>query len=109
MPELKQQDTSDFPKLDNLDVNVIPYKNKQQENARLQKLEKYKETGVWPGHKQKYKKPTEPWSKTKELKEGKRERKSKRKRKKEAHADSGEPMKKKKKRKGSCGGGTRGG
>lgn len=100
MPELKQQDVSEFPKIDDLDVNKIPYKNKQQENARLEKLEKYKETGMWPGHKQKHKKQTLPWSKTKEMKEGKRERKLKRKRKKEAQTDGGELMKKKKRRKG---------
>lgn len=100
MPELKHQDTSQFPKLDDIDLNGIPYKNKQQESARLQKLEKYKETGVWPGQKQKHKKQTQPWSKTKEMKEGKREKKLKRKRKKEERMESGEPLKKKKRKKG---------
>lgn len=102
MPELKQQDTSEFPTLkEDINLNEIPYRNKQQEAARLQKLEKYKETGVWPGHKQKqHRKQTQPWSKTKEIKEGRKERKLKRKRKKEVHADNEEPMKKKKRKKG---------
>lgn len=101
MPELKQQDTSDFPEVLHLNINEIPYKNQQQEHARLQKLEKYKETGVWPGHKTKHKKQTQPWSKTKEIKEGRKERRLKRKRKKETMAVNGEIVKKKKRKNGN--------
>lgn len=102
MPELKQQNTSEFPEVLDINLNDIPYKNKQQECARLQKLEKYKETGVWPGRKQKHQKQTQPWSKTKEMKEGRRERKLKKKRKKEALANSGEPLAKKKRKNGNA-------
>lgn len=103
MPELKHQDISQFPKLENFDVNKIPFKNRQQESARLQKLEMFKETGVWPGHnkhKVVHRTKTQPWSKTKEHKEVKRERKLKRKRKKEELETSGNvPVKKAKRRK----------
>ncbi|KAK9886414.1 hypothetical protein WA026_016693 [Henosepilachna vigintioctopunctata] len=79
MPELKNRDICDFQACD-VDINSIPYKDKQREKLRLQKLEEYKRTGNWPGLKQKFfKKPTTPWSKTKELKEQKKVRKTKRK------------------------------
>ena len=45
MPELKNQDMSDFKMIENLDFNSIPYKDKYRETARKKKLEHFKETG----------------------------------------------------------------
>ncbi|XP_030757956.1 probable ATP-dependent RNA helicase DDX55 homolog [Sitophilus oryzae] len=80
MPELKNKDVSDFPQIDSLDLNSIPYKDKIREAIRLKKLEQYKNTGSWPSKKQKLvKKATQPWSVTKQNKEAKKERRFKRK------------------------------
>lgn len=101
MPELKNQDVSDFPEVPNLDINQIPYKDKQRETLRLQKLKQYEATGTWPGKQKKaHKKATEAWSKTKQMTEEKKERRRKRKRVKEMKTNAGEPVKKKKKKKG---------
>lgn len=75
MPELKGRDLSSFQEAD-IDVNSIPYKNKQREAVRLEKLGKYQTTGVWPGKEKKRMKNTEPWS---EAKKGKVEKKDKKK------------------------------
>lgn len=45
MPEFKNQDTSGFPKIDDLDLNEIPYKDKQRECVRQEKLKEYQNTG----------------------------------------------------------------
>ncbi|KAL1501771.1 hypothetical protein ABEB36_007036 [Hypothenemus hampei] len=45
MPELKNRDVTDFPALPTLDLNSIPYKDKNREAIRLKKLEEYKKTG----------------------------------------------------------------
>lgn len=45
MPELRQADVSTFPTINNLDLNAIPYKDKQREKIRLQKLQVFKTTG----------------------------------------------------------------
>ncbi|KAL3270693.1 hypothetical protein HHI36_021221 [Cryptolaemus montrouzieri] len=98
MPELKNKDTSGFRTIDNVDLNSIPYKDKQREKTRLEKLEEYKKTGNWPGLKQKlFKKPTTPWSKTKQLKEDRKSKRSKRKASKELKTDKPEVSKKRKK------------
>ncbi|KAI5633511.1 DEAD/DEAH box helicase domain-containing protein [Phthorimaea operculella] len=66
------------PKED-IDFNSIPYLNKQKEQSRLQKLEEYKKTGVWPSKKKKKMMQTKPWDQTKLNKEERKERKKKRK------------------------------
>ncbi|XP_060534460.1 probable ATP-dependent RNA helicase DDX55 homolog [Cylas formicarius] len=87
MPELKHRDLSDFPETD-IDVASIPYRDKNREATRQQKLTQYKATGVWPGFKQKFvKKATEPWCKTKQNKEARKEKKLKRKQAKLAQSD----------------------
>lgn len=45
MPELRHVDVSTFPTIDNLDLNAIPYKEKQREKMRRQKLRVFKTTG----------------------------------------------------------------
>ncbi|XP_018565596.1 probable ATP-dependent RNA helicase DDX55 homolog [Anoplophora glabripennis] len=98
MPELKNRDLSDFPEVLQLDINTIPYKDKTREKIRKQKLEQYQKTGVWPGHKQKFiRKPSEPWSITKQKKEDRKEKKLKRKQSKQAKLAKNEPLKKKRK------------
>ena len=54
MPEIKEEHKKQFvgPK-DKIDFNSIPYKDKQKETSRLQKLEEYKKTGMWPSKKRK--------------------------------------------------------
>ncbi|KAG5896651.1 hypothetical protein JTB14_021297 [Gonioctena quinquepunctata] len=99
MPEMKNRDISDFPEIPNLNLNSVPYKDKIREKIRLQKLEQYKTTGLWPGHKHKFvKKPTEPWSITKHKKDGRKEKRLKRKQMKQAKSINNEPAKKKKRK-----------
>lgn len=99
MPELKKRILTDFPEIPNFDINSIPYKDTVREKIRLQKLEHYKNTGVWPGQKQVlFKKPTEAWSLTKQKKEERKNKRLKRKEKKQKLANSGNPKKKKRKR-----------
>ena len=45
MPELKNRDLTDFPEIENLNLNAIPYKDKARESVRLKKLEEFKKTG----------------------------------------------------------------
>lgn len=45
MPEFKNQDTSNFPKIDELDLSKISYKDKQRECMRQEKLKEYQNTG----------------------------------------------------------------
>lgn len=54
MPEIKEEHKNQFvgPE-EKIDFNSIPYKDKQKEASRLQKLEEYKTTGVWPSKKKK--------------------------------------------------------
>lgn len=54
MPEIKEEHKKQFlgPK-EQIDYNAIPYKDKQKEASRLQKLEEYRKTGVWPSKKKK--------------------------------------------------------
>ncbi|XP_072934117.1 probable ATP-dependent RNA helicase DDX55 homolog [Epargyreus clarus] len=80
MPEIKEEHKQQFigPK-EKIDFNSIPYKDKQREASRLQKLEEYKKTGVWPSKKKKKMVKTQPWEQTKQNKEEKKQRKKKRK------------------------------
>lgn len=118
MPELKNRDISDFPEVPNLDINSIPYRNKERETIRKKKLEQYNETGrmvkiignflicicitintlgVWPGSKNKtIKKQTVPWSIAKQKKDERKEKRKKRKQIRALKKDSDEPAKKKK-------------
>ncbi|XP_068901596.1 probable ATP-dependent RNA helicase DDX55 homolog [Tenebrio molitor] len=96
MPELKTVDSSSFDNTDDVDLSTIPYKDKKREAVRQEKLKIYKDTGSWPGRKDKtVKKATEPWSLAKQKKLNKKAKKLKRNRAKEGHGD--EPAKKKKK------------
>lgn len=45
MPELKHRDLSDFPLVEDLDANTIPYKDKQREALRQRKLGEFQSTG----------------------------------------------------------------
>ncbi|XP_012273718.1 probable ATP-dependent RNA helicase DDX55 homolog [Orussus abietinus] len=79
MPELKRQNvTFEGPQID---LNTIPYKNKQREAQRLEKLKEYRNTGVWPGKKKRKAPATESWSETKKRKLQKKEKRQKRKEK----------------------------
>ncbi|CAK1590026.1 unnamed protein product [Parnassius mnemosyne] len=80
MPEIKEEHKKQFigPK-DQIDFNAIPYKDKQKEASRLQKLEEYKNTGVWPTKKKKKMVQSQPWQQTKQNKEERKQRKRKRK------------------------------
>ncbi|CAG5047314.1 unnamed protein product [Parnassius apollo] len=80
MPEIKEEHKKQFvgPK-EQIDFNAIPYKDKQKEASRLQKLEEYKKTGVWPTKKKKKMVQSQPWQQTKQNKEEKKQRKRKRK------------------------------
>ncbi|KAG6443114.1 probable ATP-dependent RNA helicase DDX55 homolog [Manduca sexta] len=96
MPEIKQEHKDQFigPK-EEIDFNSIPYKDKQKEASRLQKLEEYKKSGVWPSKKKKKNAQTQPWEQTKQNKE---ERKQKRKKRKELKQKEGEGKRGKKRR-----------
>ncbi|ENN71750.1 hypothetical protein HUJ04_001310 [Dendroctonus ponderosae] len=96
MPELKHRDLSDFPVVEDLDANTIPYKDKQREAMRKKKLGEFQSTGVWPGKKTKHiKKDTEAWSIAKQNKETRKEKRSKRKQAKEAAKNAGKGKKRK--------------
>lgn len=97
MPEIKPEHKEQFisPK-EQIDFNNIPYKDKQKETSRLQKLEEYKKTGVWPSKKKKKMMKSQPWEQAKQNKE---DRKLKRKKRKELKAQNNAEGGKKKKRK----------
>lgn len=81
MPELKGKDVSSFVGPE-IDVNTIAYANKQRESHRIEKLTKYRNTGVWPSNHKRRQKQTESWSEAKKRKLEKQEKRSKRKEKK---------------------------
>ncbi|XP_058790337.1 probable ATP-dependent RNA helicase DDX55 homolog [Phymastichus coffea] len=97
MPETKGRDLSSF-KEDDVDVNLLAYKNKQKEAIRLQKLQNYHDTGIWPGKNKKKMKETEAWSEAKKNKSEKKTKKQKRK-EKEKRREENNPGIKKRKRK----------
>uniref|UniRef100_A0A1I8QD21 ATP-dependent RNA helicase n=1 Tax=Stomoxys calcitrans TaxID=35570 RepID=A0A1I8QD21_STOCA len=100
MPELKTLKADNFigPTFD-VDISKLAYKNIQKEQARLEKVKTYEETGQWPG-KKKHKKATESWEQTKKAKmdsKSKKElRKAKKQRKKADEAANGPKAKKRK-------------
>ncbi|KAF9815749.1 hypothetical protein SFRURICE_009266 [Spodoptera frugiperda] len=96
MPEIKQEHKDQFvgPK-EQIDFNSIPYKDKQKEASRLQKLGEFKKTGVWPSKKKKKMIQSEPWEQAKLNKE---ERKQKRKKRKELKKNDPEGGKKRKRK-----------
>ncbi|XP_030830917.1 ATP-dependent RNA helicase DDX55 [Strongylocentrotus purpuratus] len=75
MPELKGKDFPDFIPTE-VDYNAIPYKDKNREKQRKQRL-KLIEDGVITGHRKQRRVKTVAWSKNKEQKEKKKERKQK--------------------------------
>ncbi|XP_066251903.1 probable ATP-dependent RNA helicase DDX55 homolog isoform X2 [Euwallacea similis] len=98
MPELKNRDLSDFPTVDNFDINNVPYRDKTREAIRLKKLNEYKHTGIWPNKKTKFiKKSTEAWSTAKRCKEARKEKRLKRKQAKETSKAEGKGKGKKRK------------
>jgi len=82
MPELKGKNVSSFvdPKID---VNAIPYADKQRELNRIKRLSEYQNTGVSPNNRRCKQKRTEAWSETKKRKLERQEKRSKRKERKE--------------------------
>lgn len=100
MPELKTLKSENFigPTIQ-VDITKLTYKNPQKEQARLEKLKQYEETGQWPG-KKKHKKATESWEQTKkakmDIKTKKELRKAKKLRKKADEASNGPKAKKRK-------------
>lgn len=81
MPEIKGKDVSFFVD-PNIDVNRISYANKQRELHRMEKLVKYRNTGVWPVYQKCKQKQTESWSESKKKKLEEQKKRSKRKEKK---------------------------
>ncbi|XP_013195184.2 probable ATP-dependent RNA helicase DDX55 homolog [Amyelois transitella] len=80
MPEIKDEHRQQFVgPIEQIDYNSIPYRDKQKEASRLQKLEEYKRTGVWPSKKKKKMTQTQPWEQTKQNKEERKQRRKKRK------------------------------
>ncbi|XP_014229237.1 probable ATP-dependent RNA helicase DDX55 homolog [Trichogramma pretiosum] len=98
MPETKNRDLSDFEEVE-IDLNAIPYKNKEREKVRLQKLKTYEKSGVWPGKEKKHMKPTEAWSEAKKNKVEKKDRKKLRKDKQKRREANNPDIGKKRKRK----------
>lgn len=82
MPELKRKNVSSFVDTE-IDVNMIPYANKQREMHRIKRLSEYQKTGVWTNNHRCKQKRTESWSETKKRKLEKQEKRSKRKKRKE--------------------------
>lgn len=97
MPELKKKNVSSFVDPE-IDVNMIPYADKQREMHRIKKLNEYQNTGVWTNKHRCKQKRTESWSETKKKKLEKREKRNKRKEKKELNQFSTTLNKKKRKR-----------
>lgn len=95
MPELKNAHV-DFEAVD-IDYNSIEYKDKQKEASRLNKLQTYKETGLWPGKVIKSK-PSTPWSIAKQNKEERRKKKREKLLKKKQKIEEGKTKKKRKRK-----------
>lgn len=74
MPELKNRPTTFFQPFQ-VDLNNIAYKDKAREKMRREKLEAYRETGVWPGKVKNAPKKKEAWSEKKAEKAQKKEKK----------------------------------
>lgn len=97
MPEIKGKDVSSFIGPD-IDINTISYANQQRELHRIEKLNKYQNTGVWPVNQKHKRKQTESWSESKKRKLEKQEKRSKRKEKKKLKQQFSTTLVKKKKK-----------
>lgn len=97
MPELKGKDVTFFigPEID---INAIPYANKQRELHRIEKLTEYKNTGVWSTNHRRKQKQTESWSESKKRKLEKQEKRSKRKERKKLKQELSTTSNKKKRK-----------
>ncbi|XP_053617440.1 probable ATP-dependent RNA helicase DDX55 homolog [Plodia interpunctella] len=94
MPEIKEEHRQQFiGSKEQIDFNSIPYRDKQKEASRLQKLQEYKKTGVWPSKKRKKMTQTKPWEQTKQNKEEKKQRRKKRKEMKKQESGDGKRRK----------------
>ncbi|KAK0077790.1 hypothetical protein PV325_003445 [Microctonus aethiopoides] len=98
MPEIKGRDISAFKEID-IDINEISYKDKQREQVRLNKLQIYRETGVWPSKTKKRLKQTESWSEAKKKKIDRREKRETKKMKGKATVVNGMQSARKKRNK----------
>nr|CAD7263732.1 unnamed protein product [Timema shepardi] len=99
MPELKGRDTSSFQPAQ-VDFNDITYKDTQKEASRVNKLQMYRETGVWPRKgKAATRRPTQPWQLTKQRKSEVKERRQLKRDRRELKKSEGK-TKSKKRRKG---------
>nr|CAD7452250.1 unnamed protein product [Timema tahoe] len=99
MPELKGRDISSFQPAQ-VDFNDITYKDTQKEASRVNKLQVYRETGVWPRKgKAMTRRPTQPWQLTKQRKSEVKERRQLKRDKRELKKSEGK-TKSKKRRKG---------
>ncbi|XP_052757694.1 probable ATP-dependent RNA helicase DDX55 homolog [Galleria mellonella] len=97
MPEIKQEHKDQFVgPVEEIDFNSITYKDKQKEASRLQKLQEYKKTGVWPSKKKKKMAQSQPWEQAKQNKEDKKQRRKKRKELKQKVGAEGKKGKKRK-------------
>ncbi|KAI4473209.1 hypothetical protein M0802_016256, partial [Mischocyttarus mexicanus] len=98
MPELKGRDITSFV-ASKIDFNSITYLNKEKERIRLEKLNEFRNTGIWPGINKRKFKQTESWTETKKKKLEKQDKRQKRKEKKKVQQEKGiDQVKKKKKR-----------
>ncbi|XP_019882784.2 probable ATP-dependent RNA helicase DDX55 homolog [Camponotus floridanus] len=96
MPELKGKDVSFFVSPE-IDINAIPYANKQRELHRIEKLTKYQNTGIWSTNHKRKRKQTESWSESKKKKLERQEKRNKRKEKKKLKQEVSSSSKKKRK------------
>ncbi|XP_008557771.1 probable ATP-dependent RNA helicase DDX55 homolog [Microplitis demolitor] len=100
MPEVKNRDTSSFIEM-NIDINSIGYKDKQREEKRLENLNIYRKTGIWPSKDKRRMKNTEPWSETKKKKVERQDKRiTKKDKKSKRNETNGSAKSIKKKRKG---------
>ncbi|CAF4804512.1 unnamed protein product [Pieris macdunnoughi] len=97
MPEIREEHKTQFigPK-DKIDFNSISYRDKQKETSRLQKLQEYKKTGIWPSKKKKKMVKTQAWEQTKQIKLEKKEKRTHRKEIKKKMIAEGRNTKKRK-------------
>lgn len=97
MPELKGKDVSFFVSPE-IDINAIPYANKQRELHRIEKLTKYQNTGIWSTNHKRKRKQTESWSESKKRKLERQEKRNKRKEKKKSKQEVSTASSKKKRK-----------
>jgi ATP-dependent RNA helicase DDX55/SPB4 len=80
MPEMKDcfKDTFVGPQKE-INVNKLTYKDKQKQQAYLNKVKNYEETGVWNAKKANLKKGSIPWEESRQIKAERKEARKKRK------------------------------